>query len=131
MKLLHHLLKYLPIALLLASLSLLPAACSRIPLCKYPGCKVRMVHSHAGASYRGQPWWRKNQNPRIGQKYFGLKDTKVPPKNPPWWMIWAKRPKKKAQEKDPDILEGIKARDPKDRKKDKHEVEDDNDLEKD
>jgi len=46
-------------------------------------------------------------------------------------MIWAKRPKKKAQEKDPDILEGIKARDPKDRKKDKHEVEDDNDLEKD
>jgi hypothetical protein len=90
-----------------------------------------MVHAHAGATYRGQPWWRKNQNPKIGQKYYGLKDTTVPPKNPPWWMIWAKRPKKKQEEKNPNQFEGIKARSPKDHKRDKYEIDESNDLDKD
>ncbi len=131
MEQLQHSLKNLVFVLVLAWISLGLESCAKIPLCRYPGCKVRMVHSHAGASYRGQPWWRKNQNPRIGQKYYGLKDTTVPPKNRPWWMFWVAKPKKKVEEKDPNQFEGIKARDPKDRKKDKYEVEESNDLEKD
>lgn len=125
------LLKKLFLLLLVAALVFFSPGCSKIPLCKYPGCKVRMIHSHAGASYRGQPWWRKNQNPKIGQKYYGLKDTTVPPKNPPWWMVWVKKPKKKQEEKNPNQFEGIKARNPKDNKKDKYEIDETNDLDKD
>jgi len=121
----------LVLMLILAMASVFINSCAKMPLCRYPGCKVRMIHAHAGVSYRGQPWWRKNQNPRIGQKYYGLKDTTVPRKNPPWWMFWASRPKKKPVEKDPNEFEGIKAKDPNSRKKDKYETEEDNDLEKD
>ncbi len=42
--------------------------------CKMQGCQVRMVHAHGGQEFRGQPFWKRNQNPKIGQDFKPGKD---------------------------------------------------------
>ena len=100
---------------LLLLLTLLgPMACSVHKLCPIPGCQVRMLHSHNGVTFRGQPWWRQKQNPKVGQTYVYSKDKNLIKKE--YW--WTKK-KKKEEEKKSSILPGIKARDPNARNKDK------------
>lgn len=93
---------------------LFQASCAAHKLCPIPGCQVRMLHSHNGVTFRGQPWWRQKQNPKVGQKYVYTKDRNLIAKE--YW--WSKN-KKKEEEKKSSTLPGIKARDPGDRSQDK------------
>ena len=49
--------------------------------CPIPSCRVRKKHSHEGAEYRGQPWY-KMQNPHIGEKLPYRKPTEKAKTNP-------------------------------------------------
>ena len=55
------------------ALFLLFSVCSCVhfkpPRCRTQGCEIRMIHGHKGKEYRGRPWWRRNQNPKVGQEY--------------------------------------------------------------
>ncbi len=56
-------------ALLLACAGLLSACFTfKPPRCRVAGCRTEMIHTHEGKEYRGEPFWKPNQNPRIGQK---------------------------------------------------------------
>lgn len=103
------------IYLLFVLLLLGSSSCGVHKLCPIPGCQVRMLHSHNGVTFRGQPWWRmKKQNPKVGQHYVYTKDRNLIEKEY-WWS----RKKKKEDDKKTSSLPGIKARDPRDRKQDK------------
>jgi hypothetical protein len=94
----------------------LSGACGMYKLCPIPGCQVRMLHAHNGAKFRGQPWWRfKRQNPKVGQEYVFTKDKNLI-KSDSWFSrLFGKKPDKKQSE-----FEGIKARDPNSRNREKN-----------
>ena len=45
------------------------------PRCPIPSCHARQVHSHGGKTFRGNPWYLK-QNPGIGENDNPLIRTK-------------------------------------------------------
>ncbi len=45
------------------------SACAFYPRCPIPGCHVRMIHAHNKKYFRGEPWWKRNQNPKVGQDF--------------------------------------------------------------
>lgn len=95
-------------------LAVLPG-CSVHKLCPIPGCQVRLLHSHNGVTFRGQPWWRfKKMNPKVGQEYVYTKDKNLIKKE----YFWSKK-KKEEEKKKSNQLAGIKARDPNSRRRDK------------
>jgi hypothetical protein len=89
-------------------------SCIRYKLCPIPGCEVRMLHQHQGVTFRGQPWWKLNQNPKTGDKYVMHKDRHYVMKETWWTRNFGK--KKEKPKEDPNKLPGIKARDPNERK---------------
>jgi hypothetical protein len=112
--LLVSLLRFSRIFLLLILLFSSPS-CSVYKLCPIPGCQVRMLHSHGGVTYRGQPWWRvKRLNPKVGQQYVYTKDKNLIKIDNWFTRVFGKKPEKKEAE-----IEGIKARDPNSRHKEK------------
>jgi hypothetical protein len=44
-------------------------SCAFYPRCPIPGCHVRMIHAHNKKYFRGEPWWKRNQNPKVGQDF--------------------------------------------------------------
>jgi hypothetical protein len=46
------------------------------PLCPIPSCHSRKIHMHNGHTYRGQPWYKK-QNPHIGESLPPKKKNKT------------------------------------------------------
>lgn len=102
------------ILLLLLLLQASPS-CSVYLLCPIQGCQVRMLHAHGGVTYRGQPWWRvKRLNPKVGQEYVFTKDKNLIKLDNWFTRIFGKKAEKKPEE-----FEGIKARDPNGRSKEK------------
>lgn len=63
--------------LLILSTSLTSCFHFRPPRCRVQGCQVKMIHAHAGKEYRGRPWWKFNQNPKVGQKFNGKNRDKI------------------------------------------------------
>lgn len=55
--------------LLVVSTAVVCQSCYLYPRCPIPGCHVRMVHQHNKQSFRGEPWWRLNQNRKQGQDF--------------------------------------------------------------
>lgn len=56
------------------------------PRCRVDGCHVRMIHAHGGQDFRGQPFWKRNQNPKVGQGF--KKPQPYVNAKKPWWKIW-------------------------------------------
>lgn len=50
-------------------------SCFKPPLCTVPGCHVRYKHPHQGVVFRGQPWYKLNQNPKTGQGYTTIREN--------------------------------------------------------
>ena len=48
---------------------------AKYPLCPIPSCHTRKIHTHNKATYRGQPWFKK-QNPRVGENLPREKENK-------------------------------------------------------
>lgn len=44
-----------------------------IPRCPIPNCETKMIHLHGGKEFRGRPWWKRNQNPKIGELHQDIK----------------------------------------------------------
>jgi hypothetical protein len=111
---------------------LLLNSCGVYKLCPIPSCQVRMLHAHAGVTYRGQPWWRvKRQNPKVGQQYVFTKDKNLIKKGNWFSRTFGKKPEKKGEN---DEFGDIKARDPNSRHGEKDydtaEPEEDNESDK-
>ncbi len=39
----------------------------KIPRCPIPNCHTKLIHLHKETEFRGRPWWKRNQNPKIGE----------------------------------------------------------------
>lgn len=61
------------ILVLVAFLSMGGCKAMFIPRCPIKNCKTKMIHLHGGREFRGRPWWKKKQNPKIGELQKDIK----------------------------------------------------------
>ncbi|RAU83205.1 hypothetical protein [Pontibacter arcticus] len=49
--------------------------------CPIVSCQVRMMHPHGDQEFRGVPFWKRNKNPKYGQKLPKTSQEKVKNRN--------------------------------------------------
>lgn len=57
------------IGIVLLSILLPIAGCKYmfIPRCPIKNCHTKMIHLHGGKEFRGRRWWKRKQNPKVGE----------------------------------------------------------------